>query len=202
MAMLTIWRNKVSNDNTAVKAAFSTEWGKIRADESSSEANYDEYDDEHGESYDSLGDSSHSATKADKKSIQRKKKATAAKQYEKDKQEFEEKQRKFESDTESLTAILSQQVEIDRMNAETSRMNAESQSQMMQLMFQQLKGKKKRSRRESEDEVWCGVGCLSRCSNIRVVELLEINYIYTYILYRSMKALQSYSIFNKSLTQE
>ena len=46
------------------------------------------------------------------------------------------------------------------------------------------------------------VGCLSRCSNIRVVELLEINYIYTYILYRSMKALQSYSIFNKSLTQE
>jgi hypothetical protein len=36
--------------------------------------NYDECDDEHGESYDSLGDSSRSATKGDKRSSQRKKK--------------------------------------------------------------------------------------------------------------------------------
>ena len=149
-------RQKVSNDNTAVKSAFSTGRGKMRAEESSSEANYDERDDDHGESYESyssLDVSSNKATKGDKRSSKLKRKAEAAKKVEEDRQKYEREKRKFDSSNDDLAAILSQQVETDRVNAEANRKNAETQSQLMQFMLQQLKEKRKRSKSESEDEV-------------------------------------------------
>ena len=124
MAILTIWRKEVSNENTALKSAFAKGRGKIRAEGSFSDTNYDEpYGDEHDESYYSLDKSSSSTTKADKKSSHQKKKIEAAKKFEEDRIRFEEEKRKFESSNDSLTEILSQQVEIDRMNAETKLIN-------------------------------------------------------------------------------
>ena len=128
----------------------------MRAEESSSEANYDERDDDHGESYESyssLDVSSNKATKGDKRSSKLKRKAEAAKKVEEDRQKYEREKRKFDSSNDDLAAILSQQVETDRVNAEANRKNAETQSQLMQFMLQQLKEKRKRSKSESEDEV-------------------------------------------------